>query len=164
MEDEDDLATQNDEIEILTEIYGDNLQLLPSSSGKSFSIKLDHGANFQVDFPRDYPSKSSLKYDVIAPFLSKDEKADLDVQMKDILSSFENMPVTFALSECIKEFLESKFNNGDTNQEETANTDDSMLDQSSATKDPILPSVKCPAILTGDCIEDRKSVFQGHYA
>ena len=163
MEVEDDLTTQNDEIEILTEIYGDNLQLLPSSSGKSFSIKLNHGANFQVDFPRDYPSKSSLKYDVIAPFLSKDEKADLDVQMKNILASFENMPVTFALSECIKEFIENKFNNGDFNQE-TANTDDSMPNQSSATKDPILPSVKCPAILTGDCIEDRKSVFQGHYA
>lgn len=27
-----------------------------------------------------------------------------------------------------------------------------------------LPSIECPAILTGDCIEDRKSVFQGHYA
>ena len=29
--------------------------------------------------------------------------------------------------------------------------------------DPRLPSVECPPILTGDCFEDRKSVFQVHF-
>ena len=164
---DDDITTQNDEIEALSSIYDQDLIFLPSSSGKSFEIKMGQ-ACFRVHLPADYPSNSEPKYEIFAPFLTKEDKNDVEFQMKDILNSSSGMPVVFALSECLKEFVEEKFNNGSISNDSTDPHHDDISVESdscdSVVKDSNLPSIECPEILTGDCIEDRKSVFQGHFA
>ena len=149
MED-DDISMQNDEIEALCSIYDDDLTILPSSSGKSFEIKIDR-ANFCVELPADYPSKSAPKYDIFAPFLTKEDKEELETHMKDILNSSTGMPVVFALSECLKEFVDGKTNyESQENSPEKLHTPEQNYFKTEASN---LPSIECPAILTGDCIE-----------
>ena len=162
---EDDITTQNDEIEALSSIYDHDLIFLPSSRGKSFEIKMGQ-ACFRVHLPADYPSNSEPKYEIFAPFLTKEDKNDVEFQMKDILNSSSGMPVVFALSECLKEFIEEKVNNDSiSNDSIDPNHDDISVESDIVhVKNSNLPSIECPEILTGDCIEDRKSVFQGHFA
>ena len=149
MED-DDISMQNDEIEALCSIYDNDLTILPSSIGKSFEIKIDR-ANFRVELPADYPSKSAPKYDIFAPFLTKEDKEELEHQMKDILNSSTGMPVVFALSECLKEFVDVKRNfEPQEYSTEKLHTSEQLNFETEASN---LSSVECPAILTGDCIE-----------
>jgi len=163
---EDDETSQNDEIEALVSIYDDALTLLPSTSGKAFEIKINE-ATLCLNFPPNYPSDSSPSYELSAPFLNRDEKEEITDQLRDILSSSLGMPVVFSLVECLKEFLEQY----DLLQKSTSNAK-SQLTMANAICEEIQPkvhaqrmsSVQCPVITTGDCIEDRKSVFQGHYA
>ena len=94
----------------------------------------------------------------------------LELMLISIILSFyfsdevylENLgqPVIFAWVERIREFLvkrrESKI------EVERCLTEETMLENLSL-QQPVESSkstVKCPEILTGDCIEDRKSVFQ----
>ena len=151
MED-DDISMQNDEIEALCSIYDDDLTILPSSIGKSFEIKIDR-ANFRVELPADYPSKSAPKYDIFAPFLTKKDKEELETQMKDILNSSTGMPVVFALSECLKEFVDDGKTNFETQENSTEKLGDSSEPNNFEIEASNLPSIECPAILTGDCIE-----------
>ena len=157
MEDESDEICQNEEIEALVSIYEDKLTILPSDKVKCFEIQIEN-ALLNVTFPLDYPSKTGPKYEISAPFLDRDEKEELELQLRDILSSSVGMPVIFSLSECIKEFLDNR--NSQTVKVQNSGTQNEIVGE------PILipSSVKCPAIVTGDCIEDRKSVFQGHFA
>ena len=156
---DDDDTSQNEEIEALVSIYDDALTLLPSSSGKAFEVRIND-ANLRLNFPSDYPSTSQPSYELNAPFLSRDEKQEITLQLRDILSSSIGMPVVFSLAECVKEFLEEQFSQRSKNIPDTCSFDE---------KHPLniagnLSSLQCPAITTGDCIEDRKSVFQGHFA
>ena len=158
MEEESDETCQNEEIEALVSIYEDKLTILPSDKVKCFEIQIEN-ALLNVTFPLDYPSKMGPKYEISAPFLDRDEKEELELQLRDILSSSVGMPVIFSLSECIKEFLDNR-KNSQTVKVQLNST------QNEIKEEPILipSSVKCPEIVTGDCIEDRKSVFQGHFA
>jgi hypothetical protein len=163
---ENDETSQSEEIEVLCSIYGESLALQPTSDRKCVEMQIGD-AVFRLDFPPDYPSVSSPTYQVSAPFLTKHEKDDLDKQLQEILSSSVGIPVVYTLSECLRDFLEtrqkqskcglpSKFNNPKSKEK---------ADQLVKDLQPLkLSSMECPAILTGDCIEDRKSVFQGHYA
>ena len=54
--------------------------------------------------------------------------------------------------EKIKEFMENR-----SDAKENKETEEEVEDE------PRLPSMECPPILTGDCFEDRKSVFQVHF-
>ena len=150
--DEDDNKSQEEEIEALVAIYDENLNLLPSTSGKSFEIRIKQ-ALLRVNFPKNYPSQNGPSYEISAPFLSRNQKEELENQLKDVLNSFEGLPVVFSLAESIKEFLESF-----EIEEENVQLIPEKLEKLE------LSSVECPEIKTGDSIEDRKSVFQGHFA
>ena len=156
---DDDDTSQNEEIEALVSIYDDALTLLPSSSGKAFEVRIND-ANLRLNFPSDYPSISQPSYELNAPFLSRDEKQEITIQLRDILSSSIGMPVVFSLAECVKEFLDEQFSQRSKNIPDTRSFDEE-IPPNIAEK---LSSLQCPAITTGDCIEDRKSVFQGHFA
>ena len=160
---EDDLTSQNDEIEALASIYGDDgLVIQPSSVGKSFELKVS-SAILRVNLPPNYPSISPPTFDILAPFLSREQKEELDSQLCDILSNCEGMPAIFSLSECVKEFIEER--KSCELSEKTSKIETSLPNLSDPDCSASLRSlVKCPAIITGDCIEDRKSVFQGHFA
>ena len=162
MADDDNETSQNDEIEALVSIYGcDTLKLLPSSGrNKSLEIQIWPEVSLRVSLPPAYPSESGPIYELTAPSLHKDEKEELEQLFQDILNVNEGMPVIFTLSECLKEFLEERSKSSSllaTNHDPDPKTVQVLVPDDGS-------SVQCPAILTGDCIEDRKSVFQGHFA
>ena len=159
--DDDDDTSQRDEIEVLTSIYDEALVLLPSSSGKSFEIRINE-ATLRLNFPSDYPSRSAPSYELSAPFLSREEKEEISCQMKDVLASLDGMPVVYSLADCVREFLESHCQNGNGTNLQKTELNERVQEVNEA--DIKLSSVECPEITTGDCIEDRKSVFQGHFA
>jgi len=158
---DDDETNQNDEIEALVSIYDDALTLLPSSSGKAFEIRINE-ATLCLNFPPNYPSISSPSYELGAPFLNRDEKEEITDQLRDILSSSLGMPVVFSLVECVKEFLEQP----NFLQKSNSISNDKSISEENQPKVDVrrMSSVQCPVITAGDCIEDRKSVFQGHFA
>ena len=156
MDQESDETCQNEEIEALVSIYEDKLTMLPSNT-KSFDIQIGPNAKLSVTFPEKYPSTTGPKYEISAPFLDREDKEELELQLKDILKTFVGMPVIFSLSECIKDFLDTKCKSPE-EQVEILKEPDLKIDTR------LESSIKCPAITTGDCIEDRKSVFQGHFA
>ena len=99
-------------------------------------------------------------YEFSAPFLNRDEKEEITDQLRDILSSSLGMPVVFSLAECVKEYLEQpRFSEKD----KSVQPDDFEIEESVPKFAQKLSSIQCPAITTGDCIEDRKSVFQVQY-
>ena len=158
MEEEDDQTSQKEEIEALVSIYDDCINLLPSTSGRSFEIKLEN-ATLRLNFPSDYPSKSAPSYELSAPFLQRGEKEQLQKQLQVILSNNVGMPVTFSLVECMKDFLQ-QFQSESELQEDKNPKNPAQIEEALSH----LSMIQCPEITTGDCIEDRKSVFQGHFA
>merc|ERR1712062_923449 len=108
MDQETDETCQNEEIEALVSIYEDKLTILPSTSTKSFEIQIEANALLNVNFPENYPSATGPNYELSAPFLDREDKEELELQLRDILSSSVGMPVIFSLSECIKDFLENR--------------------------------------------------------
>ena len=94
--------------------------------------------------------------------MNRDEKEEITDQLRDILSSSLGMPVVFSLAECVKEYLEQpRFSEKNKSVPEP---DVFEIEESVPKFAQKLSSIQCPAITTGDCIEDRKSVFQGHFA
>ena len=94
--------------------------------------------------------------------MNRDEKEEITDQLRDILSSSIGMPVVFSLAECVKEYLEQpRFSEKNKSVPEP---DVFEIEESVPKFAQKLSSIQCPAITTGDCIEDRKSVFQGHFA
>ena len=93
--------------------------------------------------------------------MNRDEKEEITDQLRDILSSSLGMPVVFSLAECIKEYLEQpRFSGKDKSVQDP---DVFEIEESVPKFAQKLSSIQCPAITTGDCIEDRKSVFQAKY-
>ena len=94
--------------------------------------------------------------------MNRDEKEEITDQLRDILSSSLGMPVVFSLAECVKEYLEQpRFSE---KNKSVSESDVFEIEESIPKLAQKLSSIQCPAITTGDCIEDRKSVFQGHFA
>ena len=92
--------------------------------------------------------------------MNRDEKEEITDQLRDILSSSLGMPVVFSLAECVKEYLEQpRFSEKD----KSVQPDVFEIEESVPKFAQKLSSIQCPAITTGDCIEDRKSVFQVQY-
>ena len=64
-------------------------------------------------------------------------------------------PMLFMWVEAVREFLEDRT----LSQEEEVERFKTKVQEASVVEE-IVERVKCPEIITGDCIEDRKSVFQ----
>ena len=96
-------------------------------------------------------------FEISAPFLSSSEKNKLTRSLRSLSEAEPENPVLFQCIEEVRTFLSDY-------QDEMNNSlaNDSICDDD---KDTIavetLPDVKCPEIITGECLEDRKSVFQG---
>ena len=82
MDQESDETCQNEEIEALVSIYEDKLTMLPSNT-KSFDIQIGPNAKLSVTFPEKYPSTTGPKYEISAPFLDREDKEELELQLKD---------------------------------------------------------------------------------
>lgn len=115
-----------------------------------------------VIFPPEYPSTSPPVYQLSAPFLRGLDKSELCGLLEDIYLENVGESIVFLWVERIREFIvEWKERNAAVVTPETDDDVVEKLEEQLVLREPTIP---CPSILTGDCIEDRKSIFQGHFA
>jgi len=163
---EDNLQRQQEEIEALNSIYEDSI-VLDSERSLTITVECSTGQNAQlsVSLPPHYPSSAPPTYSLFAPFLTTVEKQkislDFDQQYLDNLGE----SVIFLWVECLREFLQNR------TSLETSFNDDAENDAMISEEIQLIEALKesrittqCPEIVTGDTIEDRRSVFQGHTA
>jgi len=166
-ENEENFRRQQEEIEALSSIYEDCF-ILDSETCFTIMIKESCGeVLLTVSLPPNYPSTAPPTYQKSAPFLRGREKEELCNLLDDIYVDNLGECVVFLWVEQIRTFLQERDDNiGDSNDYvESDETVDASYDETllvTALQNSSLE--KCPKITTGNTIEDRKSVFQGHTA
>ncbi|ESO86513.1 hypothetical protein LOTGIDRAFT_129058, partial [Lottia gigantea] len=181
-----------EEIEALTAIYNDDLKVV-NESKREYEIKVckdeqnDKYIVLQFTLPDDYPTSSPPQYQLKASWLSKDERRVLDNGLADIF--IENMgdSIIYLWIEKIREFLQEILD--DANHAGAVNDIDVIDEQLEEEErgdvvnyedfedykyeytgkyekktQEMETSNKCPEILHGEFVHDRKSVFQAHLA
>nr|XP_034339051.1 protein IMPACT-B isoform X2 [Crassostrea gigas] len=183
---------QDEEIEALAAIYGDDWEVVDSESRKYHirisDEKLKNAILTEVSFPPDYPKTAPPQYILSAPWLLRDEKTNLEGSLADIYCENIGESIIYLWVEKIREFLQERNElhvKADTTAE--AVIQEHMLDRKTEEEDEILDidflnvqekpdkchfeeqenssdDVNCPEIHHGKSFVDRKSVFQGHIA
>ncbi|XP_052717282.1 protein IMPACT-B-like isoform X4 [Crassostrea angulata] len=178
---------QDEEIEALAAIYGDDWEVVDSESRKYHirisDEKLKNAILMEVSFPPDYPKTAPPQYILSAPWLLRDEKTNLEGSLADIYCENIGESIIYLWVEKIREFLQER-NELHVKADTTA---EHMLDRKTEEEDEILDidflnvqekpdkchfeeqenssdDVNCPEIHHGKSFVDRKSVFQGHIA
>ena len=117
-----------------------------------------------VSFNPTYPSTSPPTYQLSAPFLSSTEKYKISAEFDQLYLDNIGDSIVFLWAEQLRTFLQ---NRADFIIEEDEDKGDKIfISKESLIEESLQKSklVNCPEIVTGDIIEDRKSVFQGHTA
>lgn len=163
---DDNRLQQEEEIEVLSSIYPQNITIYSTQQIDLRISTESQEALLRISFPPSYPSESLPKYELSAPFLSTEDKESLSQQLEALGQDNLGSPVVFSWVEAIREFLEqwakthsNTAGNGPSTSTETISVLDSLLCDKASNKE-----TKCPEISTGDPIEDRKSIFQAHFA
>jgi len=162
---EDNLLRQQEEIEALNSIYEENV-VLDSESSLTISVVCTAGQNAQlsVSLPPDYPSSAPPTYSLFAPFLSTVEKQKLSLEFDQLYLDNLGESVIFLWVECLRDFLQNSL---ETSSTDNADENDAIISEEIQLIEALKESkiaTEVPDIITGDTIEDRKSVFQGHTA
>jgi len=156
---EEDKERRQEELQALEAIYGD---LFTLDSETSCSLRLDCGreqAVLSFSLPATYPSQSPPSYSYSAPFLGPREKSELQAELDSVYLENIGEDILFLWVEKAREFFEK--------QKDTENAGDVIGEQVKAlvVEDHAdSEQARCPQIVTGPTLEDRKSVFQGHAA
>ncbi|XP_059097574.1 protein IMPACT-like [Tigriopus californicus] len=150
---EGNLAQQTEEIEVLSSIFLDRVTV---HSSTQFDVRIEPEAVLRVTFPSTYPSEMLPIFELSAPMLSKKRKDQLGRQLEQIGCQYQGLPVVFTWVEAIQERLFQWSHHSKTGEK----------GRKAATKNANYnPGVDlCPQITSGAVIEDRKSVFQAHFA
>ena len=174
----DNLSKQADELEALTSIYGDSVVVRSNNGQRTCDISINDvstttsrrfDVTLTVTMLYTYPNDSPPIYEISAPFLRGSDKRKLSQKLEEIYAEgFIGEPgVIYAWTECIREFVEelkkSEDVGGDVADEASSPEVDQVSDHFSDSL-KISKEMKCPEIMTGECIEDRKSRFQPHFA
>lgn len=161
----DNLSKQADELEALMSIYGDSVTVRSNNGQRTCDVRIDD-VTLTVTMLFTYPNDSPPIYEISAPSLRGIEKRKLCQQLEDIYADgFIGEPgVIYAWIECIREFMDQS--SKDVDEDEVESDCDEVSDKLSENMklSDHSSGLKCPEILTGECIEDRKSVFQPHFA
>ncbi|XP_048744451.2 protein IMPACT-B-like isoform X2 [Ostrea edulis] len=190
MSDNDNIRIQDEEIEALSAIYGDDWVIVDSDS-KKYGIKVadENSANMifmEVSFPPDYPKTSPPQYILSAPWLRREERISLEDALADIYCANIGESVIFLWVEKIREFLQEKSEmkvetkpdvaspekveeksegEEDWSEDSFAKIQEELIKRSHSTEqEETKEEVTCPDIHHGESFMDRKSVFQGHIA
>ena len=156
---EQNLADQRDELEALSAIYPDCV--IPTGE-RSVDLKIESSVTLHAAFPDSYPSRNPPKLTISAPILNGEEKTRLMNRLNETFEAQKGTCVLFSWIEIVKEHLE-QFHIKNNATAATTTPSSTTTTPPKKSKAPLI-AVKCPEILTGSCIEDRKSVFQGHFA
>ena len=169
---DDNVSKQFDEIEVLTSIYGDAVQVRVNDGQRCCDVTIVADVTLTVTMPASYPNESPPIFEISAPYLNRQDKQVLHQKLEEIYAdNFIGEPgVVYAWTECIREFVEKRqcvTTTASKDVDEDASFESVTEEFSSGLKIKTAGSATsaiCPEILTGGCIEDRKSVFQPHYA
>jgi len=164
---EENFKRQQEEIEALSSIYEENFIL---DSESSFTVIIREGkypaVTLSVSLPQDYPSNSPPTYQKSAPFLRGEEKLDLCNQLEEIYLQNLGESLVFLWAEHIRTFLQERQQEPEHAEGETGleirREEVEELELEAALRESTLTAA--PDVITGDVIQDRKSVFQGHAA
>lgn len=163
-ETEENLRRQQEEIEALSSIYEDSF-ILDSETSFTILVKEDFGeVVLRVSLPPNYPSSAPPTYQKSAPFLSGTEKQTLCNLLDEVYIENLGECVVYLWIEQIRTFLQERSDNLCDNDNDDENIDNSLEERVLATALLNSSLDSCPAITTGNTIEDRRSVFQGHTA
>lgn len=187
---DDNKTIQDDEIEALSAIYGDDWVTIDSES-RNYCIKIkdENSENvilMEILFPPYYPKTSPPQYTLSAPWLRREEKISLEDALADIYCANIGESVIFLWVERIREYLQEKSgvrqenpvspSSSHDDTDEISNEEDDCAEYSftkiqeeldkcpTEEQEEIREEVNCPEIHHGESFMDRKSVFQGHIA
>ncbi|GIX96622.1 protein IMPACT [Caerostris extrusa] len=144
-------SLQAEEMEVMTSIFDKEWKIINLNS---YNIDIRNSFKksvfFEVFLPKDYPLNSPPRWEISAPWMRKDAKEELKLILKMYLS-------------IIQEFIEdpSTEDNISNNPKYNSTVSENELDSLSI-KEP--KNQALPEIFHGECIEDRKSIFQAHAA
>ena len=163
---------QQDEIEALTAIYGDDV-VFDDESRRSFSITVkkdeENKSEFvllQITLPPNYPLEAPPMYTFMAPAVSAGNKIHLMNSLEELYCSNVGESILYMWIEKAREYLQKESDNVD--KSSSSSEDISCMDEK-ATESPIClkhrhSTEEEPLIYHGDPIIDRRSTFQAHVA
>ena len=124
-----------------------------------------NSAQLSVSFNPSYPSSAPPTYQLSAPFLSTSEKFKISAEFDQLYLDNIGDSIVFLWAEQLRTFLQNRADTVIT-EDVDDKPDDKIIQEEILLVEALQKSKlgKCPEIVTGDIIEDRKSVFQGHTA
>ncbi|KAB0799229.1 hypothetical protein PPYR_07109 [Photinus pyralis] len=146
----DDKVEQINELEALSAIYGSEWHE-QFEIDNCYYICVGPDVQLSVTLPLDYPSKRPPLYELLAPTLTKEQKAHISREFDEIYRTNCGSPVLFQWIEKLKEIVHLYV-------KEIKNT----------TSEEVVKEAEPPTkllnfnIIHGTTVEDRKSIFQGH--
>jgi len=164
---QENLRTQQEEIEALSSIYEDCF-ILESETRFTITIKEKCGdVLLSVSLHPNYPSGAPPTYQKSAPFLRGEEKQRICDLLDQVYLENIGESVVFLWVEQIRTYLQER------NDEAFARLESDFaneeIDAIASIEEKLVATTLqkshfCPEVTTGGTIEDRKSVFQGHTA
>ncbi|XP_023344929.1 protein IMPACT [Eurytemora carolleeae] len=175
MADPENTARQIEEIEALTSIYENCVQI---ENEYSYSVKVEEDGTpsvvLSILLSPGYPSRSPPTYTLSAPSFSSEQRISLSLRLDQVYLENLGECLVFLWVEEIRTFLQNLSTNlqGTQSLSSTDSSDDVNSEQicdklssfniNSSTSEDVV--IVCPTIFTGECFEDRRSIFQGHVA
>ncbi|XP_050554443.1 protein IMPACT-like [Spodoptera frugiperda] len=158
----ENFTKQEEEVEALASIYGDDW-FVESHKTRSYSIKIvekEYEVTLYVTMPKDYPSQSPPSYELSAPWMDRNDKAELHQALDEIYLENVGESVIFQWVEKIREVLQTiKPSKREMNRKKSRSKSKSPTESMTS-----LVESACPEITHAEVIIDRKSIFQGHAA
>ena len=149
----DNISLQADEIEALTSIYEDEIEIINEATRtylfqiSSRSITLFY---LQVSLPDTYPSTSPPVYEFHAPWLKSNERLELHKKLDGLYQPGSS--ILYSWIAILKHFVESKI------EEKQAEKTKELIEEAVPDKENV------PEIFHGEPLTDHRSTFQAHLA
>ena len=183
---DEDRMRQQEEIEVLCSIYDQKISLgvslisimnnlvigqcLDSETSITISCSESGGegsdVKLSISFSPGYPTSSPPTYTLSAPFLTTADKQDLSLQLDQLYLDNMGEPVVFHWVEHLRSFLQQRQETLDNERDDDETVSDDVIAEEMLLSEALERSKldQVADIVTGDVIEDRKSVFQAHTA
>ena len=132
-----------------------------SESEQSFSIKVGSEVEVGLRLPPHYPATAPPTYSLSAPRLSAREKSELSATLEQLYLDNRGECLVFLWTEELRTFMQTR--DLCDNENSPVVEDESVIENISFALEKSSLEL-CPDIVTGEILEDRRSVFQGHTA
>lgn len=166
----DDLSQQADEIEAVCAIYEREFETI-NAAERRYRVRLGNisrSAVLQITLPEDYPSTSPPQYELMEmAWIGSVERQQLQSRLDNIFLENIGSPILFLWIQEVKSFVEQFLESTESDAEDCGVP---FSPTGCDPADPVRVSLSADqrlsdsAVTHGDCVQDRRSVFQGHCA